>query len=101
MLKTLGAGESVLKDGEQPCTIFSDNSVIEVPAQTVHNVVDTTAAGDSFSAAYLVARRFGCSPSDAAKMAHKTAAYVVCHKGAIAPMEGMPVSGQDITRCAG
>jgi sugar/nucleoside kinase (ribokinase family) len=98
-LKTLGALESVLKDGGKPCTIFSDNSVIEVPAQIVLTVVDTTAAGDSFSASYLVARRFNCSPADAAKMAHKTAAYVVCHKGAIAPIEEMPVKGQDVTGC--
>lgn len=98
-LQKLGAMESVLKDGEKPCSISTDNTVIEVPAQPVQQVVDTTAAGDSFSAVYLVARLFGCSPARAAEMAHTTAAYVVCHKGAVAPLEKMPVTGKDISRC--
>lgn len=95
-LQSFGAKESILKDGENPCTIFSENEIFEVPAQEVAKVVDTTAAGDSFSAVYLVARRFGCAPVDAARMAHQTAAYVVCHRGAVAPLEQMPVTGLDI-----
>lgn len=100
-LHDLGVRESVLKDGSRPCTIFSDNKIYEVKAETVPNVVDTTAAGDSFSAVYLVARLFGCSPEDAAKMAHKTAAYVVCHKGAVAPLDNMPITGKDVGACSG
>jgi 2-dehydro-3-deoxygluconokinase len=95
-LQSFGAKESILKDGENPCTIFSEHEIFEVPAQEVAKVVDTTAAGDSFSAVYLVARRFGCAPVDAARMAHQTAAYVVCHRGAVAPLEQMPVTGLDI-----
>ena len=95
-LQSFGAKESILKDGENPCTIYSENEIFEVPAQKVVKVVDTTAAGDSFSAVYLVARRFGCAPVDAAKMAHQTAAYVVCHRGAVAPMDQMPVTSLDI-----
>jgi len=98
-LQQLGVGESVLKDGENPCTIFWENELFEVPAQKMVKVIDTTAAGDSFSAIYLVARCFGCSPANAAKMAHKAAAYVVCYKGAIAPIELMPVTGLDISVC--
>jgi len=98
-LQKHGAKESVLKDGENPCTIFSDNHYIEVAAERVERVVDTTAAGDSFSAVYLVARKFGCSVAEAAKMAHKTAAYVVCHKGAIAPLDKMIVTGKNISDC--
>lgn len=73
--------------------------MITVAADKVAKVVDTTAAGDSFSAVYLVARKFGCTPKKSAAMAHKTAAYVVCHKGAIAPLEKMTVSGADIGSC--
>jgi 2-dehydro-3-deoxygluconokinase len=100
-LQSFGAKESILKDGENPCTIFSENEIFEVPAQEVAKVVDTTAAGDSFSAVYLVARRFGCAPVDAAKMAHQTAAYVVCHRGAVAPMDQMPVTSLDILSSGG
>ena len=100
LLKHYGAKESVLKDGENPCSICADDRVHLVPAEQVEQVIDTTAAGDSFSAVYLVSRRFGCSVEDAAQMAHKTAAYVVCHKGAVAPIEQMPITGKSISRCA-
>jgi 2-dehydro-3-deoxygluconokinase len=81
------------------CSIFANGRIQEVAAQLVEDVVDTTAAGDSFSAVYLVARRFNCSSKDAAMMAHRTAAYVICHKGAIAPIEDMPITGLDIKSC--
>ena len=100
MLARLGTKESVLKDGEKPCTIFTKGEMITVAAEKVAKVVDTTAAGDSFSAVYLVARKFGCTPRQAAAMAHKTAAYVVCHKGAVAPLDMMTVSGKDIDLCS-
>lgn len=98
-LKELGAAESVIKDGDKPCSIFSENKVVTIPAESVSQVVDTTAAGDSFSGVYLVARRYGCPPETAARMAHKTAAYVVRNRGAIAPLEEMPITGQDIMDC--
>lgn len=99
-LKRFGAKESIIKDGEKPCSIMSMDTTILVPAEESVKVVDTTAAGDSFSAVYIVARRFGCSPKKAAEMAHKAAAYVVGHKGAVAPKELMPVSGEDIANCS-
>ncbi|MGW8194233.1 MAG: sugar kinase [Desulforhopalus sp.] len=100
VLRAFGAEESVVKNGAGPCTIHCAETIIAVGAEKVDKVVDTTAAGDSFSAVYLVARLFGCTPYDAATMAHKTAAYVVCHKGAIAPLGRMPVTGRDILGCA-
>ena len=100
-LRELGCRESVLKNGERPCSIYAGGECIEVPAETVDRVVDTTAAGDSFSGVYLVARKFGCSPQTAARMAHRTAAYVVCHKGAVAPLEKMVITGKDIAKCSG
>lgn len=99
-LMEAGAGESVLKDGEKPCSIVADGVSVAVPAQQIDNVIDTTAAGDSFSAVYLVARKFGCAAEDAAKMAHLTAGYVVQHKGAIAPLDGMSVTGKNILDCS-
>ncbi|MEJ2057642.1 MAG: PfkB family carbohydrate kinase, partial [Desulfofustis sp.] len=99
VLRNLGAGEIVVKDGERPCTISTTDQFIEVSAETVETVVDTTAAGDSFSAVYLVARTFGCPPEISARFAHKTAAYVVRHKGAVAPLAEMAVTGNDIGSC--
>jgi len=98
-LKEKGVGESVIKDGGGVCSVFSENKRFEIPASPVTRVVDTTAAGDSFSGVYLLARSFGCPPEKAAILAHRMAAYVISHKGAIAPLENMVVKGSDIIDC--
>ena len=65
----------------------------EVRAEPVTRpVVDTTAAGDSFSAAYLVARFAGMEPVEAAQAGHRLAGVVVCYPGAIIPRSAMPAA---------
>ena len=54
-------------------------------------VVDTTAAGDSFAAAYVAARLVGADPIEAARAGHRLAGIVVCHPGAIIPRAEMPL----------
>jgi 2-dehydro-3-deoxygluconokinase len=53
-------------------------------------VVDTTAAGDSFAAAYIAARLTGSDPIEAARAGHRLAGVVVCYPGAIIPGYAMP-----------
>ncbi len=53
-------------------------------------VVDTTAAGDSFAAAYIAARLTGSDPVEAAEAGHRLASVVVCYPGAIIPGYAMP-----------
>jgi 2-dehydro-3-deoxygluconokinase len=60
------------------------------PAPVTQPVVDTTAAGDSFSAAYLAARLTGAEPLEAAQAGHRLAGAVVCYPGAIIPRSAMP-----------
>lgn len=86
-----GVRESVIRSGSEPCSIQEGELHFEVAAEKVDNVVDTTAAGDSFSAAYIVARSGRCTVPEAAEIAHRMAAYVIAYKGAIAPLDAMPV----------
>ena len=58
-----------------------------VPAQPVADVVDTTAAGDSFAAGYLAARLAGADPEAAARAGHRLAGAVMRHQGALIPRD--------------
>lgn len=61
----------------------------EVATQPVAEVVDTTAAGDSFAGAYLAARLAGVEPAAAAAAGNRLAARVVQHRGALIPLAAM------------
>ena len=54
-------GEIVVKRGSEPCLVVTAAQRIEIAALRLaaEQVIDTTAAGDSFSAGYLAARRKG------------------------------------------
>ena len=91
--------EVVIKDGAKPCTLIHGGKIETVPATAVDKVVDTTAAGDSFSAAYLLGRCLGLAPTDAAHRAHAVAGAVVQHRGAIIPKDATPdVFASEIAR---
>lgn len=85
-----GIAEVVIKRGAEECLLVRDQLRISVPANKVSSVVDTTAAGDSFSAAYLAARIHGLTPAQAARWGHELAAEVIQHSGAIIAQEQMP-----------
>jgi 2-dehydro-3-deoxygluconokinase len=88
--RTLGVGEVVVKCGGAPCVVWHDGRVHEVAPQPVKDVIDTTAAGDSFGAAYMAARLSGKGPEDAARAGHRLAGTVIRHRGAIIPRDAMP-----------
>jgi len=88
-----GVSEVVIKRGADSCLVsVSGEAVIDVPAVKLakDKVVDTTAAGDSFSAGYLAVRLTGGTPEDAAKRGHLTASTVIQYRGAIIPRDAMP-----------
>lgn len=90
LMDQLMAGEAVLKLAEPTCVVRSGGADHLVAAEPVGAVVDTTAAGDSFSAAYLAARLRGATPVEAAQAGHRLAGVVVAHRGAIIPRTAMP-----------
>ncbi len=88
-----GASEIVIKRGADSCLVVTgDAPLIDVPAVRLakEKVIDTTAAGDSFSAGYLARRLTGASAEVAAQRGHLTASTVIQHRGAIIPAEAMP-----------
>ncbi|MEX9253521.1 sugar kinase [Pseudenterobacter timonensis] len=88
-----GVTEVVIKRGADSCLVaMAGEEVVEVPAVKLakEKVIDTTAAGDSFSAGYLAVRLTGGTPEEAARRGHLTASTVIQYRGAIIPREAMP-----------
>jgi 2-dehydro-3-deoxygluconokinase len=89
-LRRAGVPEVVVKLSTPACHVMVDGFGTVVEAVAVEDVVDTTAAGDSFAAGYMAARRAGSNPADAARVGHQLAGAVVRHRGAIIPKAAMP-----------
>ena len=82
--------ERILKLDRPAVQVTQGDVVVLVDAVPAARVVDTTAAGDSFAAAYLAARLAGQDIADAARAGHRLAGAVVGYSGAIIPRSAMP-----------
>lgn len=75
-----GVKEVVVKRGADFCLVFiAGEGLVDVSAAKLpkEKVIDTTAAGDFFSAGYLAVRLTGGSAENAAKRGHLTASTVI------------------------
>jgi 2-dehydro-3-deoxygluconokinase len=91
LLARIASPEAVLKLAEPGSIVRFEGIAQQVSAEPpTKPVVDTTAAGDSFAAAYVAARLQGADPAAAARAGHHLAGVVVCYPGAIIPREAMP-----------
>jgi 2-dehydro-3-deoxygluconokinase len=91
LLARIPGDEVVLRLAEPKSLVRAEGRLRAVEAAPLTApVVDTTAAGDSFSAAYIAARLAGAGPVEAARAGHRLAGRVVCHPGAIIPRSAMP-----------
>lgn len=75
--------ELVIKDGPNGVFYRGAGESFLQTIEPVAQVVDTTAAGDSFNGSYLALRSRGGSPREAITGAAKVAAVVIQHKGAL------------------
>lgn len=91
-LRESGVGEIVLKLGGHGSIVWSaqSQSATRVAPTKVTDIVDTTAAGDSFNAGYLYGRLIGRDPVAAAGIGNGLAAVKIQHPGAIIPRSAMP-----------
>lgn len=91
-----GVKEVAIKQGAAACLVSLAGTQHTVAAEIPERVVDTTAAGDSFNAAYIAARLRNYSPEEAARYGHRLACVVISHPGAIIPRVAMPTLFPDI-----
>ncbi len=83
----LGPRLVVIKQGGEGCMVSVDGRKTHVPPVKAAQVVDATAAGDSFNAGFLAARLRGADTAEAARLGHRCAAIVIGHHGAIVPRD--------------
>lgn len=95
-IAAMGPKEVVLKNGADSCIACHEGAFFSVPAVRLDKVVDTTAAGDSFAAAYILGRHLGLAVPEAIGRAHTLAGCVVSHRGAVIPKEVTPPLFDDL-----
>ncbi|MBD1566164.1 sugar kinase [Vibrio sp. S12_S33] len=89
--QSFGVTEIVVKRGADDCYVIQNGTLASIPTIPVSTIVDTTAAGDSFSAGYLAKRLTGGTPEQSAVAGHTLAGTVIQHRGAIIPRDAMPI----------
>ncbi|MHA7776785.1 sugar kinase [Roseibium sp. M-1] len=91
----VGARLVVVKNGSGPVLVrASDGDGFQVQPEPVASVTDTTAAGDSFNAAFLVDYLDRARARDAVRAGCALAAHVIGSRGAL-----VPVSKIDLIAC--
>jgi 2-dehydro-3-deoxygluconokinase len=88
-IKNSGARSGCLKRGELGPKSLHHPEVSLVSAAP-RNVVDTTAAGDSFNAGFIATYIGGEGIESCMRAGHQLASEVIMHRGAIIPVDKMP-----------
>lgn len=79
--------ELVLKRGGDDTVVVVENEKLQIAVDPVAQVIDTTAAGDTFNAGYLAARLQGANAAEAARQGNRCAGIVIQHRGGVIPKE--------------
>jgi len=88
--QALSPPELLIKGGAAATLVRSPGIAWQaVPTELVRNVVDTTAAGDSFAAGYLSRRLRGADAVEATRFGNRLAARVIQYPGAMIPASAM------------
>lgn len=100
IIAPLKSKKIIIKNGDKPTVVIDSTSdnVLEVNLEERVHPVDTTAAGDSFTAGYLAGTYYNLSEEELVKRAQKLAAKVIMHPGAIIPEEFTPHIFEDVAK---
>jgi sugar/nucleoside kinase (ribokinase family) len=71
---------TVVKRGARPAVVIRDGRRLDVPAEPLERLVDSTGAGDAFAAGLLVALGGGAAPVDAVHAGHRCAAAALASR---------------------
>jgi len=82
-----GANIVVVKNGSKPVYYCEDTVAGELSVTPVKNLVDTTAAGDSFNAGFFASYAIGGTLPNGVKFACALSRAVVQHRGALVPLD--------------
>ncbi len=89
-MRAAGVEWVVVKRGAHGVTFNRGDRVYSLPSIPSQAALDTTAAGDSFDAAYLAGMLNGLPTERCCGMGNAMASLVVRHRGAIIPWEAIP-----------
>ena len=78
----------VVKNGSDPITIYENGNWREVAVQGATDIVDTTAAGDSFNAGLILSYSKNDNLEEAALFGAQLAAKVIAERGALVDLTG-------------
>ncbi|PUE17270.1 sugar kinase [Limnohabitans sp. MMS-10A-178] len=89
--KSLTIPELVIKRGAEHTLVRPEKTKewLSIPTLSVQQVIDTTAAGDAFAAAYLSRRLCGASAQRAAEFGNAVASRVIQYRGALIPEDAL------------
>lgn len=80
---TAGAGGVIVKNGPDPVVAVLGGAEVQVPTPSVGKITDSTAAGDSFNAGFLVSHLSGAPLSQAIAAGTALAGQVIQYPGAL------------------
>lgn len=89
-LHRAGVPALVIKRGSAGCLYSDRTATITVAPPAVIGVVDTTAAGDAFNAAFLAGWVTGLNAEECCRLGNALAGIVIQHHGAIIPAGATP-----------
>ena len=84
---SFGVKTIVIKQGSSPTIVSKDGKIIQINPSKKIDPVDTTAAGDSFNAAFLAGIDNDLDVEKAVEFAQSFAAEIIQHQGAIISKE--------------